>query len=204
MAWISVCWYNERSVLWPSEHLKEQRWHLSMYCCVYCDSLHLIRYSGYKNVLLITCSVNSSAWSNKELWTSKAVGNDISIHCVKSWQNAVTEFGTVMCSLRTAGGCDKMIRTFEGCQFVTVFCNKGRTAPWSHKHLHSLSASRLIYKNMAVLRLWRPVADLWPRRPGFNSRPVHVGLVKDKVAMGQIFVKKTSFFPYQSRWVDVS
>jgi len=83
----------------------------------------------------------------------------------------------------------------ESRQFVTGFFNKGRTAPCSHKHLHSLSAPRLIYENMAVLRLWHPVADIWPRRPGLNSRPIHVGLVKDKVAVGKIFVQKLRFSP---------
>jgi len=100
-----------------------------------------------------------------------------------------------MCSLRTAAVSDKMIRTFEGRQFVTVFFNKGRTAPWSQKHLHSLSVPRLIYENTAVLRLCRPVANLWPRRPGFNSRPAHVGPMKDNVAMGQIFVQNLQFSP---------
>jgi len=41
--------------------------------------------------------------------------------------------------------------------------------------------------------LKRLVAGLSPRRPGFNSRPVYVGFVADKFALGQVFLRVPLF-----------
>jgi hypothetical protein len=40
---------------------------------------------------------------------------------------------------------------------------------------------------LAVPWLRRLVAGLSPRRPRFDPRPVHLGFVVDKVALGQVF-----------------
>jgi hypothetical protein len=50
---------------------------------------------------------------------------------------------------------------------------------------------------MAVPWLRRLVAGLPPRRPGFDPGSVHVGIVVDKVALGQVFPPSTSVFPCQ-------
>jgi hypothetical protein len=43
-----------------------------------------------------------------------------------------------------------------------------------------------IWKNVAVPWLRRFVAGLFPRRPGFGPGPVHVVIVVDEVALGQV------------------
>jgi hypothetical protein len=43
--------------------------------------------------------------------------------------------------------------------------------------------------------LRRLVADLPPRRPGFDPGLVHVGFVVDKVALGQVFPRVLRFSP---------
>jgi hypothetical protein len=45
-----------------------------------------------------------------------------------------------------------------------------------------------------VPRLRRLVAGLSPRRPGLDPGSVHVGLVVDKVALGQVFPRVHRFF----------
>jgi hypothetical protein len=45
----------------------------------------------------------------------------------------------------------------------------------------------------AVQWLRRLVAGLSPRRPGFNSRSVHVGCMADKLALGQVFLRVLLF-----------
>jgi hypothetical protein len=45
----------------------------------------------------------------------------------------------------------------------------------------------------AVPWLWRLVAGLSPRRPGFDPRSVHVGFVVDKVELGQVFPRILRF-----------
>jgi hypothetical protein len=52
-------------------------------------------------------------------------------------------------------------------------------------------------KNRAVPRLRRLVADLPPRRPGFDPGSVHVGFVVDKVTLGQVFPPSASVFSCQ-------
>jgi hypothetical protein len=37
------------------------------------------------------------------------------------------------------------------------------------------------------------VASLSPRRPGFDSRPIHVRFVIDRVALGQVFLRILQF-----------
>jgi hypothetical protein len=46
-----------------------------------------------------------------------------------------------------------------------------------------------------VPELRRLVAGLPPRRHGFDSGPVHVGFVVDKVALGQVFPRVFRFSP---------
>jgi hypothetical protein len=41
----------------------------------------------------------------------------------------------------------------------------------------------------------RLVSDLSPRKPGFDPRSVHVRLVVDKVALGQVFLRVRPFSP---------
>jgi hypothetical protein len=55
----------------------------------------------------------------------------------------------------------------------------------------------LTLQHKAVPWLRRLVADLSLRRPGFDSGSVHVGVVVDKVALGQVFPPSTSVFPCQ-------
>jgi hypothetical protein len=50
---------------------------------------------------------------------------------------------------------------------------------------------------VAVPWLRRLVAGLSPRRPGFNPGSVHMGFVVDKVALGQVFLPRTSVFSCQ-------
>jgi hypothetical protein len=47
----------------------------------------------------------------------------------------------------------------------------------------------------AVPWLRRLVAGISPRRPGFDSRSVHVGFVVDKVVLGQVFPRVLLFSP---------
>jgi hypothetical protein len=53
----------------------------------------------------------------------------------------------------------------------------------------------LSVKEMAVPWLRRLVAGLSPLRPGFDPGSVHVGLVVDNVALGQVFVRVLRFSP---------
>jgi hypothetical protein len=51
-------------------------------------------------------------------------------------------------------------------------------------------ASVFFFQNIGpVPWLRRLVLGLLPRRPGFNSRPFHVGLALDKVALGQVLLR---------------
>jgi hypothetical protein len=45
----------------------------------------------------------------------------------------------------------------------------------------------------AVPHLRRLVSGILPRRPGFTPRPIHVGFVVDKVALGQVFLQVLRF-----------
>jgi hypothetical protein len=48
---------------------------------------------------------------------------------------------------------------------------------------------------VAVPWLRRLVADLSPRRPGFDPGSVHVGFMVDKLALGQVHPRVLRFFP---------
>jgi hypothetical protein len=60
-------------------------------------------------------------------------------------------------------------------------------------------SSVLVWRWLKESQEWlgQLVAGLSPRRPGFDPRPVHVGFVVDKVALGQVFPPSTSASPCQ-------
>jgi len=41
--------------------------------------------------------------------------------------------------------------------------------------------------------VWAVIISLSPHRPGINSRPIHVELKRDKVALGQVFTEYFGF-----------
>jgi hypothetical protein len=52
------------------------------------------------------------------------------------------------------------------------------------------------WRRASFPRLRKLVAGLSPQRPGFSSRPFHMGFLVDKVAMGQVyFSRSNSAFP---------
>lgn len=46
-----------------------------------------------------------------------------------------------------------------------------------------------------MLWLSQLVTGLTAERPGFNARPVHVGVVVNQVALGQVYIRILLFFP---------
>jgi hypothetical protein len=61
--------------------------------------------------------------------------------------------------------------------------------------VNGAGAKALLRYLQAVPWLRRLVADLSPRRPGFDPGSVHVGIVMDKVALGQVFHRVLRFSP---------
>jgi hypothetical protein len=83
--------------------------------------------------------------------------------------------------------CDKMC---GGVGSILTYVNFG---------LHKVSGAEPLNKFAVVCNavpwLRRLVACLSPRRPGFEPGSVHVGLVVDKVALGQAFPRVLRFSP---------
>jgi hypothetical protein len=55
----------------------------------------------------------------------------------------------------------------------------------------------LVYLAMPLVR--QLVTNFLPWRPGFSSRVAHVGLVVDRVALGQVFVQALQLSPANFR-----
>ena len=71
----------------------------------------------------------------------------------------------------------------------------GRSPSFRKSIIHSctITLAEAYYFVMAVPRLRRLVAGLPPWRPEFDPGSVHVGFVRDEVAMGQVFPEYFGF-----------
>jgi hypothetical protein len=85
------------------------------------------------------------------------------------------------------GRCEQMIHSSSrSCQLL-----------WSTKFRNSVCGNPLLISVLPVDTSWLRLvaAGFSPRRPGFAPRSVHVGLVVDRVALGQVFSPSPSVFP---------